>query len=112
MCAQAAESKKATDITILEVGDILGIVEYFVICSASNARLVSATADAIVRQTRTFSVKPLSVEGDRQAEWVLMDFGSVVVHVFLDEARQFYRIERLFKDAPQVSWQTLSEATG
>jgi len=82
ICAQAAESKKATDIAVLEVGDILGIVEYFVICSASNSRLVSATTDAITRQTRAFSVKPLSVEGERQGQWVLLDYGSVVVHVF------------------------------
>lgn len=94
------------------MGDILGIVEYFVVCSASNARLVSATADAIQRQTRAYSAKPISIEGDRQAEWVLMDYSSVVVHVFLDEARQFYRIERLFKDAPRVSWRSLDEATG
>ena len=82
------------------------------ICSANNDRLVSAITDTIQRQARNFSIKPISIEGDRQAEWVLLDYGSVVVHVFLEEARQFYRIERLFKDAPDVAWRSLDEAAG
>ena len=94
------------------MGDILGIVEYFVVCSASNDRLVAAITDAIQRQTRSFSIKPVSVEGARQAEWVLLDYGSVVVHVFLEDARQFYRIERLFKDAARMPWRSLDEAAG
>lgn len=112
ICAQAAESKKASDICVLEVGDIIGISEYFVVCSASNDRLVVAIADAVARQARNFSIKPSSIEGERQAEWVLLDYGSVIVHVFLEEARQFYRIERLFADAPKAQWRSLDEAAG
>jgi ribosome-associated protein len=112
ICAQAAESKKATDISILEIGDIVGITEYFVVCSASNTRLVSTIVDAVQRSTRNYSIKPSSIEGQRQAEWVCMDYGSIVVHVFEQEARNFYRIERLFKDAPELAWRSLDQAAG
>jgi ribosome-associated protein len=94
------------------VGNILGIAEYFVICSASNDRLVSTIVDTIERQARSFSIKPISTEGEAQAEWVLIDYGNVVVHIFLNEARDFYRIERLFKDAPVAQWRSLDEAAG
>lgn len=97
---------------MLDVGDILGIAEYFVVCSANNDRLVKTITDAVSKQTRNFSIKPLSVEGMRQAEWVLLDYGSVVVHIFLEEARQYYRIERLFKDADRIAWRSLNEEAG
>lgn len=82
------------------------------ICSGSNSRLVSTIVDTIQRQTRNYCFKPLSIEGDRQAEWVLIDYGTIVVHVFLEQARDFYRIERLFKDAPEVQWRSLAQEAG
>lgn len=97
---------------MLDVGDILGIAEYFVVCSGGTDRQVKAIADAVSRQSRNFSIKPISVEGMRQAEWILIDFGNVVVHIFVEEARQFYRIERLFKDANRVQWRTLNQQAG
>lgn len=82
------------------------------ICSANNSTLVGAINDAIQRQARNFSIKPRGTEGARQGEWILLDYSSVVVHIFLEEARQFYRIERLFKDAPKAPWRSLNEAAG
>lgn len=112
ICAQAGESKKATDISVIDVSSIIGIAEYFVICSGSNSRQVDAIVESVLRQARSFSFRPINIEGTRQSEWVLIDFGSVVVHVFLSSAREFYKIERLFKDAPKLGWNSLDTATG
>lgn len=112
ICAQAAESKKASDIIILDVGKIVDIAQYFVICSANNDRLVRAIATAIQGNAIKFTIKPTSVEGQSEAQWILVDYGSVVVHVFLEKAREFYRIERLFKDADELSWKSLEKDVG
>lgn len=105
LAARTADDKKATDTLIIEVGPILAITEYFVITSASNGRLVRALTDEIEAKVRaTTGRSPLRVEGAREQQWVLVDFGDVVVHVFSDETRSFYEIERLYRDAPFVDW--------
>ncbi|MFN8016086.1 MAG: ribosome silencing factor [Acidimicrobiia bacterium] len=109
ICAQACDSKKAIDIKILDVGDILNIAQYFVICSGSSDRQVKAIVDSLIRQTRKLSIKPIGIEGERELEWVCVDFGDVIVHVFLNESRDFYKIERLFKDAESIDWHELNE---
>ena len=105
VAARAADDKMATDTLILEVGPILAITEYFVITSASNRRLVRAVADEVEAKVREASGRsPLRVEGAREQQWVLIDYGDIVVHVFSDETRSFYEIERLYRDAPIVEW--------
>ncbi len=104
--ARAIDDKKGDDIMILEVGPILGITELFVITSASNRRLVRTIVDEVEEQVFVlFDRRPLRVEGLTDQQWVLMDYGDVVVHVFADEARRFYEIERLYKDVPRVAWE-------
>lgn len=103
--ARAADDKKAADVTVLEVADIIGICDHFVICSAPNPRLVAAIAQEIEdRIAVEFDRRPISVEGLDDRRWVLVDFGEIVVHVFADEDRAYYRLERLYGDAPRVEW--------
>jgi ribosome-associated protein len=105
IAARAADAKKAHDVVILDVGEIMGIVESFVIASAPNTRLVRAVVDDVERELfeRTGD-KPRAVEGLRDASWVLMDYGDLVVHVFLTETREYYDLERLWADVARVPW--------
>lgn len=103
--ARAIDDKKGEDIIVLEVGPVLGITEMFVITSAPNTRLVRTIVDEVEEQVFILlDRRPLRVEGVTDRQWVLMDYGDVVVHVFADEARRFYEIERLYRDAPRVEW--------
>ena len=103
--AHAIDDKLGTDILILPVGDVLGITEYFVVGSASNPRQVRAICDAVLEQVRAATGRgPLRSEGMGEQQWVLIDYGDVVVHVFAEEARRFYEIERLYKDLVPVAW--------
>jgi len=109
--ARAIDDKKGEDITILEVGPILGITELFVITSAPNNRLVRSIVDEVEEQVFVlFERRPLRIEGLNDRQWVLMDYGDVIVHVFADEARRFYEIERLYKDVPRVEWHPVADA--
>ena len=103
--AQAADDKQGTDTLVLSVGEVLTITEYFVITAASNRRLVRAIADHVEERVKEeFDRSPIRVEGHREQQWVLIDYGDVVVHVFAQETRDFYEIERLYKDVPRVEW--------
>ena len=105
IAARAADAKKAQDVVILDVGEIMGIVESFVIASAPNTRLVRAVVDDVERELFEHTGdKPRAVEGLRDASWVLMDYGDLVVHVFLTETREYYDLERLWADVARVSW--------
>src|SRR3954454_10050647 len=90
MAARAADDKQGTEIIVLDIGDIMGIVEFFVVTSAPNTRLVRAIVDEVEHQISVLAdVKPRAVEGLDDMTWVLMDYGDIVVHVFLDETREF-----------------------
>jgi ribosome-associated protein len=90
---------------ILEVGDVLVVADEFVIASASNDRLVKAIVDDVERAIDDAGFgKPLRVEGLDDRHWVLVDYGDVVVHVFLDETRDYYELERLWSDVPRIAW--------
>jgi ribosome-associated protein len=105
IAARAADAKKGGDIVVLDVGDIIGIVETFVITSAPNTRLVRTIVDEIEKQLREQAgTKPRAVEGLDDASWVLLDYGDLVVHVFLDATREFYALERLWSDAARLPW--------
>jgi len=105
IAARAADAKKGEDILVLDVADIIGIVDYFVITAASNTRLVRTIVEEIERQVfEQAGDKPRAVEGLRDASWVLLDYGDLVVHVFLAETREFYGLERLWADAERVEW--------
>lgn len=103
--ARAADAKGGTATVVLRVGEVLGITELFVITSASNPRLVKAVVDDVEAQVAAeHGVRPQRVEGKDDSRWVLMDYGLWVAHVFLDEARTFYDLERLWADVPRVEW--------
>ena len=109
--AGIADAEHGSDVLVLEVGDVLGVTEYFVIVSASNRRLVRTLVDEIEVQTRQHTSRsPLRSEGVRENQWVLVDYGDVVVHVFLAEVREFYEIERLYTDVPKVDWSDAASA--
>lgn len=104
--ARAADAKGATDTVVLRVGEVLGITDLFVVTGASNPRLVKAVVDEIEeRVADATGERPIRVEGLDDLRWVLMDYGDWVAHVFLDEARGFYDLERLWADVPRVAWE-------
>ena len=109
--AAIADAEHGSDVVVLEVGDVLGVTEYFVIVSASNRRLVRTLVDEIEVQTREQTGRsPMRSEGVRENQWVLVDYGDVVVHVFLAEVREFYEIERLYTDVPKIDWSNAASA--
>jgi len=101
---QACEEKKAADITVLEMEKNAGaFTDYFVICSGSNPRQIQAIADDIRERLQAMALSPKSVEGYALAEWVLMDYVDFVVHIFSENARRFYDLERLWKSAKRLT---------
>ena len=93
---------KALAVEVLEVRDLVGYTDYFVICSGHSDRQVEAMADEVLADLAGERVAPLGVEGLPQAQWVLLDFGDVVVHLFHHPVRAFYDLEGLWQDAPRV----------
>lgn len=103
IAAHAAYNKKAQDLMVQEVKDLISITDYFVIATASNNRQVEAIIEAIEDDMRTEgNIKPLHRESTQDSSWSLLDYGSVVVHVFQPEARDYYRLEQLWNDAPVI----------
>ena len=100
----AALDKKAFDLDVLAVGNLTSIADYFILCSAGNERQTQSIADNVVEKLREEGhVKPLLVEGTTPGRWILLDYGDFIVHVFTEETRRFYGLERLWGDAPNVT---------
>ncbi|WP_035810182.1 MULTISPECIES: ribosome silencing factor [Micrococcales] len=103
LAAQAAESKQATQLNAYDVSEIMGLIDGFLIVSASNERLVDAIVDEVEDQLREQKdLKPIRREGKSGGRWVLLDFGDIVVHVQHEEERAFYALDRLWADAPRI----------
>jgi ribosome-associated protein len=104
--AAAASAKGGEETVILEVGDVLAITDAFVITSGRNSRQVKTIAEEVEARLKADSgISPLRVEGLAEAQWVLLDYGDLVVHVFLEETREYYDLERLWSDAPRLEWE-------
>lgn len=104
--ARAADAKSGTDIVVLDVGPVLSICQYFVLVSAGNTRLVRAIAEAVEEEVAAAGgPKPFRVEGLQDLGWVLLDYGDMVVHVFGDEERRYYDLDRLWADVARVPWE-------
>lgn len=104
LVVQAALDRKAVDVKVLELADVSDFTDFFLICSGTNERQVQAIADNIDDVLRQEKVRPLHIEGQQNARWVLMDYGGdMVVHVFHQEEREHYDLERLWSDAPVVT---------
>jgi ribosome-associated protein len=99
----AAEDRKALNLKVLHLQKISDFTDYFMICSGTSERQVQAIADAVQEKLRERRVRPLHVEGYNRGQWVLIDYGDLVVHVFQEEPRRHYALERLWGDAPDVT---------
>ncbi len=108
MAVRAAESKKAADIRILDVRDVTTFTDFFVICSVSNPRQGHAVSDEIGKALKQTGELPVSVEGYETAEWILMDYGDFLVHIFSEGARRYYDLERLWRHAKTVEPELLT----
>lgn len=105
MCAalRAASDKKAGPMVVLDLRDVASFTDYFLITSGTNVRQVQAIADEVVEQLKKQNTRAARVEGYKSAEWVLVDYGDFIVHVFEEKARRFYDLERLWRDAKLVT---------
>ena len=99
----AAEVRKASDLKVLQLSDISSLADYFLICTGASERQVRAIADGVVGALREGRLRPHHVEGYDSGHWVLLDYGDFVVHVFDEETRDFYGLEKLWADAPDVT---------
>ena len=110
IAARAAADKQGADIVVLDVGEIIAITEAFVIVSANNTRQVRTIVDEVELAIKVLGDNPdegpRSVEGLEDGSWVLMDYGDIIIHVFLAETRAYYDLERLWADAPRIDWET------
>ncbi len=103
-CVALAQEKKARDIVSLTLTGLTLIADYFLIMSATNTRQAQAIADEITETLKAEGRPALRVEGHREGRWILIDLGAVVVHVFLDDERAYYNLERLWGDAPRQAY--------
>jgi ribosome-associated protein len=102
--ARAAATKQGADIAILDVHELIVITDFFVIASGSSDRQVKTIVDEVEKAVRERGVRPVRREGETENRWVLLDYVDVVVHVFAEEEREYYDLERLWRDAPEVDW--------
>lgn len=103
-CAAAAIDKKAEDIVVLDLRGISTFTDYFVICSASSEPQLKAISSSICEQLRErFARKPISEDGYPASQWIILDYGEVIVHLFRSEKREFYSLETLWSDAKRIS---------
>lgn len=103
LCAEAADDKKAFDIKVLDLRGLAYITDFFVICSGASNTQVAAIADGIGHALAQEGVRPNHIEGQTEASWVLLDYSDVVVHIFDEQTRIYYSLEKLWGDAPRVS---------
>lgn len=97
MAVRAAQSKKATEIKVLDLTEVTTFTDYFLICNGGNARQLQAITDEIALQLKKIGERPTSIEGYEGGEWVLSDYSDLIVHVFSEKARGFYDLDRLWR---------------
>jgi ribosome-associated protein len=108
LAARAATDKKAFDLVGLEVSELTSYTDSLLLCSAASERQVGAVADGITRRLKAAGVKPLHTEGSvRRSDWVLLDFGDVVIHVFTEDRRSYYALDGFWGDAPRIDEKAL-----
>jgi ribosome-associated protein len=100
--ARAADEKKAQDVLVLRLSAITEFTDYFIICSGNSTRQTQAIADAVTEELKKIKTRPMHTEGYNNGEWILIDYGAFVVHIFTGESRRFYDLERLWRDAERV----------
>lgn len=100
---RAVQGRKARDLSVLDLGGVSSFTDFFVICSGTSTRHTQSICDAVVAELKQNGVVPAHVEGYNQAEWILVDYLNFVVHIFLERAREFYDLERLWRKAERVA---------
>ena len=102
--AKTVDSKKALDIKLLELKELSSLADYFIICSGGSDTQVKALADEVDRVLSGQGIEPRRVEGYQRANWILMVYGDIIVHIFYRDSRAFYKLDHLWADAPEVAW--------
>jgi len=104
---EAVDDKKASDLVVLDISGIASFADYFLLCSGDSSRQIHAIADEVEEKLRTHGLRPTHIEGYRNAEWVLMDYIDLVVHIFSKRARAYYDLERLWRDGKRLDAEKL-----
>jgi len=102
IAVKAADDKKAHDLVVLDISQIASFADYFLLCTADSSRQMQAIADEIEAKLKAFGIRPSHREGYQNAEWILMDYLDLVVHIFSKEARVYYDLERLWRDGKKM----------
>jgi ribosome-associated protein len=102
MAVKALDGKKAREISLLKTRELTVLADYFIICTASSTTQIKTLSDEVQKTLSAQGEPPLRTEGYRDGGWVLLDFGCLIVHIFLDDIRKFYNLERLWGDAPKM----------
>lgn len=100
---KAADDKKAYDLLVLDISGISSFASHFLFCTGDSSRQMQAVADEIEKQLKIAGIRPSHIEGYRNSEWILMDYFDLVIHIFSKEARDFYDLERLWRDGKKVN---------
>lgn len=104
LCARIADDKKGEDIIIFDVQRLTSITDYFVICSGLNKKQLQSMATDIQLKLQSYNIHEIGIEGYADTQWILIDYGDVIVHLFSKDMRRFYDLELLWGDAPKLSW--------
>ncbi len=104
--ASAANEKNALDIQILDIDKISNIAHYFLICSGTSVRQTKGIAEEIIKKLKSVGEVPFKSAGGDKGDWIVIDYGHFVVHVFTEETRDYYQLERLWKDAPKLEFES------
>jgi len=102
IAVNAADDKKAYDLVALDISEIASFADYFLLCTGDSSRQMQAIADEVEQRLKTFGIRPAHVEGYQNAEWILMDYMDLVVHIFSKNARAYYDLERLWRDGKRL----------
>ena len=112
LCAQAAEDSRGKETLVLDLTDVTRIVDFFVITTGASGRQMNAVAEEVDRVMCTTGSRPRGIEGKKDSNWILHDFGDIVLHVFSPEARKLYDLEHLWADAPRIDWKAALDGAG
>ena len=104
LCARIAEGKKATDIVVSYIREQIQITDYFVVCTVTNRRQMKAVSSEVQKVFKESNSRPISVEGEEQRTWVLLDYGDFVFHIFQPNQREYYALDMLWGDSPTIDW--------
>ncbi len=102
LCVRFALEKKAYDLVLMEVGELTSLADYFLVCTGRSDTQVQAITQSIEESLKRYGIRPLSIEGYARGQWAVVDYGDVVIHIFVEPLREFYDLERLWARAPRV----------